>query len=62
LHSIVVLTSVPQDCTVDFRYVKSDFSPVDEHGRRVPVDHCLVFVARRLVDEGAPLPSLLIIY
>lgn len=55
VYTIVVLTSVPRDDTVNFSCAVSDMSPVDEQGRTVPVyPHRLVFLVPRLVNEHTP--------
>lgn len=55
VYTIVVLTSVPRDSSVNFSYAVSDMSPVDEHGNRVAVyPHRLVFLSPRLVNEQTP--------
>jgi len=46
VFTIVVLTSVPRDGSVNFSCAVSDFSPVDERGNRVAVyPHRLVFLS-----------------
>ena len=58
VYTIVVLTSVPQDGSVNFSCAVSDMSPVDEFGRKVSVyPHRLVFLSPRQVNEQTP-PSI----
>jgi len=55
VYTIVVLTSVPQDGSVNFSCAISDFSPIDEFGRHVPIyGHRLVFLVPRLANEHTP--------
>ena len=55
VYTLVVLTSVPQDRSVDFSVAISDFSPIDEQGRRVAVyPHRLIFLTPRLVNAKTP--------
>ena len=55
VFTIVVLTSVPRDGSVNFSYAVSDFSPVDERGNRVAVyPHRLVFLSPPQAGEHTP--------
>lgn len=52
VYTIVVLTSIPHDGSVNFSYAVSDFSPVNERGETLPIyPHRLVFLAPRLADQ-----------
>ncbi len=55
VYTIVVLTSVPRDDSINFSCAISDMSPVDEWGNKVLVyPHRLVFLAPRKVNEQTP--------
>ncbi len=55
VYTIVVLTSVPRDGSVNFSCAISDMNPVDEWGNKVPVyPHRLVFLSPRNVNENTP--------
>lgn len=55
VFTIVVLTSVPRDGSVNFSCAVSDFSPVDEQGERVPVyPHRLVFLSPPQAGKHTP--------
>jgi len=55
VYTIVVLTSVPRDGSINFSCAISDMSPVDEWGKKVPVyPHRLVFLSPRQVNEKTP--------
>jgi hypothetical protein len=55
VYTIVVLTSVPRDGSVNFSCAISDMSPVDEWGNKVLVyPHRLVFLSPRQVNENTP--------
>ncbi|MCP4699260.1 MAG: hypothetical protein GY862_20790, partial [Gammaproteobacteria bacterium] len=55
VYTIVILTSTPDDGSVDFSCAVSDMSPVDEHGKTVSAyPHRLVFLCPRLVNEKTP--------
>ena len=55
VYTIVVLTSVPRDGSVNFSCAVSDMSPIDEHGHKVAVyPHRLIFLCPRLVNEETP--------
>jgi len=55
VYTIVVLTSIPRDGSINFSCAISDISPVDEWGNKVPVyPHRLVFLAPRKVNEKTP--------
>jgi len=55
VYTIIVLTSVPRDGSINFSCAISDMSPVDEWGNKVPVyPHRLVFLSPRQVNENTP--------
>jgi len=55
VYTIVVLTSVPQDSSVDFSVAVSHMNPLTEFGRLVEVyPHRLIFLAPRLVNDKTP--------
>jgi hypothetical protein len=55
VFTIVVLTSVPRDGSVNFSCAVSDFSPVDERGGRVAVyPHRLVFLSPPQAGPDTP--------
>jgi len=55
VYTIVVLTSVPRDGSINFSCAISDMSPVDEWGNKVSVyPHRLVFLSPRKVNEQTP--------
>ena len=55
VFTIVVLTSIPRDGSVNFSCAVSDFSPIDERGNRVPVyPHRLVFLSPPQASEHTP--------
>ncbi|MDM8528920.1 Rpn family recombination-promoting nuclease/putative transposase [Anaerolineales bacterium HSG24] len=55
VYTIVVLTSVPRDGTINFSHGVSDMSPRTEFGNRVAVyPHRLIFLVPRLVNEQTP--------
>ena len=55
VYTIVVLTSVPRDERVNFSVATSDFSPIDEFGRKIEVyPHRLIFLTPRLLNERTP--------
>jgi hypothetical protein len=55
VYTIVVLTSVPRDGSVNFSCAISDMSPVDEWGNKIPVfPHRLVFLSPRQVNKQTP--------
>jgi hypothetical protein len=55
VYTIVVLTSIPKDDSVDFSCAISDFNPVDEYDRRLTVyPHRLIFLAPRKVSANTP--------
>jgi predicted transposase/invertase (TIGR01784 family) len=55
VYTIIVLTSVPRDGSVNFSCAISDMNPVDEWGNKVPVyPHRLVFLSPRKVNENTP--------
>lgn len=55
VYTIVMLTSVPRDNSVNFSCAVSDISPIDEWGRKVPVyPHRLVFLSPRQVNDKTP--------
>jgi len=55
VYTIVVLTSIPEDQSVNFSYAQGDFNLVDECGKVVPVyPHRMIFLAPRLVNANTP--------
>ena len=55
VYTIVVLTSVPRDNSINFGYAVSDMNPIDETGETVDVyPHKLVFLNPRLASESTP--------
>jgi predicted transposase/invertase (TIGR01784 family) len=55
VYTIVVLTSIPQDKSVNFSVAVSSMNPVTEHGKNLAIyPHRLVFLAPRLVNEETP--------
>ncbi|ALG68026.1 Rpn family recombination-promoting nuclease/putative transposase [Beggiatoa leptomitoformis] len=55
VYTIVVLTSVPRDGSVDFSCAVSDMNPTDERGRKLSIyPHRLVFLCPRLVNDKTP--------
>jgi hypothetical protein len=55
VYTIIVLTSLPRDGSINFSCAISDMSPVDEWGSKVPVyPHRLVFLSPRQVNENTP--------
>ncbi len=55
VYTIVVLTSVPRDSSVQFSCAVSDFSPIDEQGNKVAVyPHRLVFLSPPQAGEHTP--------
>lgn len=55
VYTIVVLTSIPRDGSIDFSCAVSDMNPIDEHGRTVNVyPHRLVFLCPRLSNDKTP--------
>jgi predicted transposase/invertase (TIGR01784 family) len=55
VYTIVVLTSIPRDGTIDFSCAVSDMNPIDEHERIVNVyPHRLVFLCPRLANDKTP--------
>jgi predicted transposase/invertase (TIGR01784 family) len=55
VYTIVVLTSVPQDKSINFSVAVSSMNPVTEHGENLTIyPHRLVFLAPRLVNEETP--------
>jgi len=55
VYTIVVLTSLPRDGSINFSCAISDMSPVDEWGNKVSVyPHRLVFLSPRKVNEKTP--------
>lgn len=55
VYTIVVLTSIPQDGSIDFSCAISDFSPIDELGQTVPIyPHRLIFLVPRKINENTP--------
>ncbi len=55
VFTIVVLTSVPRDGSVNFSCAVSDFSPIDERGKKVSVyPHRLVFLSPQQAGPDTP--------
>jgi len=55
VYTIVVLTSIPRDASINFSCAISDMSPVDEWGNKVPVyPHRLIFLSPRKVNDKTP--------
>ncbi len=55
VYTIVVLTSVPRDKSVQFSCAISDMSPIDEHGKKHNLyPHRLIFLCPRLVNDQTP--------
>lgn len=55
VYTIVVLTSIPRNNTINFSYAISDYSPINEYGQRVSVyPHRLIFLAPRLENNNTP--------
>jgi hypothetical protein len=55
VYTIVVLTSVPRDGSVNFSCAISDMDPIDEWGNKIRLyPHRLVFLSPRQVNEQTP--------
>ena len=55
VYTIVVLTSVPRDKSIDFSCAVSEMNPIDEHGNTVNVyPHRLIFLCPRLANDSTP--------
>ncbi|ALG68789.1 PD-(D/E)XK nuclease family transposase [Beggiatoa leptomitoformis] len=55
VYTIVVLTSLPRNKSVQFSCAVSDMSPIDEHGKKHNIyPHRLIFLCPRLVNEDTP--------
>ena len=55
VYTIVVLTSIPRDGSINFSCAISDMNPVDEWGNKVLVyPHRLIFLSPRKVNEKTP--------
>ena len=55
VYTIVVLTTLPRDGSVQFSCAVSDMNPVDEHGKKHDIySHRLIFLCPRLVNENTP--------
>lgn len=55
VYTIVVLTSVPEDKSVEFSFAHADLNLIDERNKIVPVyHHRLIFLVPRLVNENTP--------
>ena len=55
VYTIVVLTSVPRDGSVNFSCAISDMDPIDERGNKIRIyPHRLVFLSPRQVNEQTP--------
>jgi len=55
VYTIVLLTSVPRDGSIDFSCAVSDMNPIDEQGRKIGLyPHRLIFLCPRLVNDSTP--------
>lgn len=55
VYTIVVLTSVPRDQSINFSAAVSDMNPIDELGQKVEIyPHRLIFLTPRLVSDKTP--------
>ena len=55
VYTIVVLTSVPRNQSVDFSVAVSDMNPISEFDRKVEIyPHRLIFLTPRLVSDRTP--------
>ncbi len=55
VYTIVVLTSIPRDKSVDFSIAISDMNPMSEFNRKVEIyPHRLIFLTPRLVNDLTP--------
>lgn len=55
VYTIVILTSTPQDNSVNFSCAVGDMNPIDEYGNRVNLfPHKLIFLAPKLTNEKTP--------
>jgi predicted transposase/invertase (TIGR01784 family) len=55
VYTIVVLTTLPRDGSVQFSCAISDMNPIDEHGKKHDIySHRLIFLCPRLVNEHTP--------
>jgi hypothetical protein len=55
VYTIIVLTSVPRDGSVNFSCAVSEMNPISEHGEKINLySHRLVFLCPRLVNEQTP--------
>jgi len=55
VYTIVVLTSVPRDGSVNFSFAVSDMNPIDEFDKKVEIyPHRLFFLSPRLVNDRTP--------
>ncbi len=55
VYTIVVLTSTPQDGSINFSCAISDMNPINEHGKTIHVyPHRLFFLCPRQVNEKTP--------
>ncbi len=55
VYTIVVLTSIPRDGSINFSCAVSDMNPTDEHGNKVEMyPHRLVFLCPRLINDKTP--------
>ena len=56
VYTIIMLTSVPRDGSVNFSCAISDMDPIDERGNKIRLyPHRLVFLSPRQVNEQTPL-------
>ena len=55
VYTIVLLTSIPRDGSIDFSCAISDMNPIDEKGRKAKLyPHRLIFLCPRLVNDSTP--------
>jgi len=55
VYTIVVLTSIPKDQSIDYSYAHSDSNLINERNEILPIyPHRLIFLAPRLVNENTP--------
>jgi len=55
VYTIIVLTSIPRDNSINFSCAVSDMNPVDERGHTINVyPHRLVYLCPRLVNDDTP--------
>jgi predicted transposase/invertase (TIGR01784 family) len=55
VYTIVVLTTVPRDGSIQFSCAISEMNPIDEHGKKHEIyPHRLIFLCPRLLNERTP--------